>query len=53
MAETTFIIDKFRKGDKLLLFINDSVNDFIKSTNDLEYAYIIPPNLLEEKNLSF
>ena len=53
VAENTYIIDKFRKAGYPLRFINKIVNNFIKSTIDLEDSYIIPPNLFEKENLSF
>ena len=47
-AEVTYIIDKFWKAGYPLRFIN-IVNDFIKSTSDLEDSYIIPAYLFEEQ----
>ena len=47
-AEVGYTIDTSRKGDYLLQFISDIVNDYIKSPNDLEDSYVIPSNLFKE-----
>ena len=43
-GEFSYIIDKFRKADYTLHFIN-MVNDLIKSNNILKDSYNIPPNI--------
>ena len=48
-AKVTYITDKLKKADYTLKSINHIVNDFIKSTNNLEDSYIIPSNLFEEQ----
>lgn len=48
-SKVTYITDKLKKADYTLKSINHIVNDFIKSTNNLEDSYIIPSNLFEEQ----
>ena len=48
-AKVTYITDKLKKADYTLKSINHIVNDFIKSTNNLEDSYIILSNLFEEQ----
>ena len=48
-AEVIYIIDKFRRAGYPLRFINNIVNDFIKSSNSLQDSYIIPANLFEKQ----
>ena len=40
-AEVNYILEKFRKADYLLRFINNIVNDSIKSMNNLGDSYIL------------
>lgn len=40
-AEVNCILEKFRKADYLLRFINTIVNGSIKSTNNLGDSYIL------------
>lgn len=48
-SKVTYITDKLKKADYTLKSINHIVNDFIKSTNNLEDSYIILSNLFEEQ----
>lgn len=48
-AEVSYIIEKLRKADYWLWFINNIVNDLIKWTNGLRDSCTIPPNLFEKQ----
>lgn len=51
VPEIFYFMEKFRKADYTLRFVNNIVKNLIQQTRDLESPYIIPASLFKELKL--